>query len=74
MKILLEGASFTGVSAIAFVITTQEIAIAITILLALVGAIVWLVRLEGRINTQTALLVELGHRMDRISSRLDKAE
>jgi hypothetical protein len=70
VRVISEGAAFAGISMLAFTITTQEVAIGVSICLAIVGAIVWLVRLEGRINTQTALLIEMGHRLDRISNRL----
>lgn len=70
-RIYSETISALGIAVFAFVVTSQEIAIAVTILLALVGGIVWLVRLEGRINTQTVLLVGLTERMNRISDKLD---
>ena len=36
-----------------------------------IGAIVWLVRLEGRINVTEAQFAEILRRLDRIESRMD---
>lgn len=36
----------------------------------IIGAVVWLVRLEGRINTETGLRVALQSRLDGFESRI----
>lgn len=55
-----------------------DISTIITSGISLVGGVVWLVRLEGRINMETELRMALQNRLDgfesRISSTLDRIE
>ena len=51
-----ELATYAGVSVYAFTMTTPELGVAVTIIGGVIGVIVWLVRLEGRINTQGEIL------------------
>lgn len=43
---------------------------AITLLLAIVGGLVWLLRLEGRVNTEQALRLALSERLGSFESRI----
>lgn len=54
-----ELATYAGVSAVALTMTTPELGIAVTLIGGVVGVIVWLVRLEGRINTQGEILARV---------------
>lgn len=55
-KAIVEVGAYLGVSVYAASVTTAEVSIGITVVGGVVGVVVWLVRLEGRINTQGELL------------------
>lgn len=56
VRALLEAGAGTGVSLVTLVLTDQMTALIVTVLLAAIGGIVWLVRLEGQIKAQAQLL------------------
>lgn len=56
VRALLEGAAGTSVSLVTLVLTDQMTALIVTVLLAGIGGIVWLVRLEGQIKAQAQAL------------------
>lgn len=80
---LTKRAAVEGIGAVAGVvfaisITPEEISIAIAVITAALGVVVWLVRLEGRINTLVEVN-ELQHnentrRLDRIAKAVGSHE
>lgn len=50
----------------------QEFAIVAALIVQVVLGIVWLVRLEGRINTHDALQRESSDRLERIEDKVDR--
>lgn len=62
-----ELAAYTGVSVYAFTMTTPELGVAVTAIGGVVSVIVWLVRLEGRINTQGEILARVEAHVSRIA-------
>lgn len=55
-RVALEFAGWAGVSTVALTVSTEEVALVVSLGGLLLGAVVWLVRLEGRINMLTAIL------------------
>lgn len=43
---------------------------AVTVIMGAIGVIVWLVRLEGRVNTEHSLRAALNDRLDSFESRI----
>lgn len=58
-RVVGEVATYAGVSAYALTMTTPELGIAVTVIGGVIGVIVWLVRLEGRINTHGEILARV---------------
>lgn len=73
-RIAGEFGAWVGTSALALTVTETEVGIAISILLAVVGAIVWLVRLEGRVNLLTSLIDRMDKRTGKIADHLGVIE
>lgn len=46
---------------------------ALTLVLSAIGVVVWLVRLEGRVNTQDRMHAELKGHVEYIRDRIDEA-
>lgn len=46
---------------------------ALTLVLSVIGVVVWLVRLEGRVNTQDRMHAELKEAVNYIRDRIDEA-
>lgn len=55
-RAFVEVAAYLGASAFAMTMTTAEVAISFSVVTGVIGVVVWLVRLEGRINTHAELL------------------
>lgn len=56
VRAAIEGAAGTSVSLVTLVLTDQMTALIVTVLIAAIGGIVWLVRLEGQIKAQAQAL------------------
>jgi len=56
VRAALEAAAGTGVAGVALVLTDQMTALLVTVIIAAIGGIVWLVRLEGQIKAQAQAL------------------
>lgn len=69
-RALAEGAGAAGGIVFAVTITTEEVALIFSVAVAAVGVIVWLVRLEGRINTLTAVVERVDDRTEKIADRM----
>jgi len=64
-----ELAVYAGASTFALTMTTPELGIAVTVIGGVIGVIVWLVRLEGRINTQGEILLRLERHLEASEKR-----
>lgn len=73
-RTLSEGAGALGISVVAFTFTTEDIGVGITLATLVLGVVVWLVRLEGRLGTQTELLAKIDRRIDRIADHIGSVE
>ena len=79
VRAVLEGAAGTGVSLVTLVLTDQMTALVVTVLLAAIGGIVWLVRLEGQIKAQAQalgfqqqLIEGQAERLNTLDAKLDR--
>lgn len=52
---------------------TIDLSTVIAIALPAVGAIVWLIRLEGRVNVEDARYEDIIGRLERIEAKLDRS-
>lgn len=58
-RAITEVSAWAGASVVAFTITPAEVSLTFMAITAMIGVVVWLVRLEGRINTQQELLARV---------------
>lgn len=63
----IEALGAAGISVIALTIDSSELAIVISAVSALIGIVVWLVRLEGRVNLQGAILERIDRRVEKLA-------
>lgn len=68
-RAVAELSAYAGISTYAVTMTTPELGIAVTVFGGVVGVIVWLVRLEGRINTQGEILLRLERHLESSEQR-----
>jgi hypothetical protein len=73
-RALTEVGAYAGVSAFALTMTTAEVGIAVTVVGGVIGIVVWLVRLEGRINLQGAVLERVDKRTERLAEHMGVVE
>jgi len=74
LRIVSEAGVVFGASVFALTMTTEEVGIGLTVVLAAIGIVVWLVRLEGRINTHGEILARLDRRMERLADHMGVPE
>jgi len=70
----VEAGAYAGVSTLALTLSSDEVGFAVSIIGALLGAVVWLVRLEGRINIQSVLLERIDKRVERMAEKIEALE
>lgn len=73
-RAVTEGLGAMSISVLAFTFTTEDIGVGITLATLVVGVVVWLVRLEGRLATQSELLEKIDRRIDRIADHIGSLE
>lgn len=69
-RAVVELSAFFAASAFAFSVTTSEVSIGFMIVTGVIGVVVWLVRLEGRINTQAAIMERVERRQEDSATHL----
>jgi len=74
VRALGEAGAYAGVSAFALTMTSEEVGLAVTIIGALLGGVIWLVRLEGRINTLTVVLERVDTRTEKLADKMGVVE
>ncbi|MGE3175926.1 MAG: hypothetical protein AB7O32_00535 [Vicinamibacterales bacterium] len=73
-RALVELVAYAGTSAVALTMSTAEVGIAVTVVGGVIGVVVWLVRLEGRINTQAEILTRVDRRTERLAEHMGVVE
>lgn len=58
-RVVMEAAVVTVASMLALTIADEWIGVLVTLLLALLGGVVWLIRLEGKVTVQAGLLARM---------------
>lgn len=73
-KVFMELLGAGSLTAISLIIGTPEISLFVMVTLAVLGGLVWAVRLEGRVNAvvnaQQEMKTDLSRRLDRIADHL----
>lgn len=64
--VTLEAVLVGAISMLAIVFTTPELAVGVSAVSAIIGVVVWLVRLEGRVNLNGALLERIERNVERL--------
>lgn len=73
-RILVESGAAAAVSFVAITMSTEEVAVGVTITTGLIGVVVWLMRLQGTVQMQGMLLRRIEERLNAGDGKAEVAD